>query len=452
MNVQRRARSGESPSSDELVEARALSEPRPTAGWSRFYGFVEEPVHAAERLRQFDELAHPTVLTWSDGLAVSLHPGEQLSRALYLSGTYEPNTLCVLRTLLQPGDDFIDVGAHAGVVSLAASRWVGSGGSVLSVEPSAREFMRLRESLALSSVTNVTPLRLAVGARSGRAALRVADDAHSGLNTLGREFAYSGVEASRLEDIEVVTLDDVVENRDVRRLAAIKLDCEGAETAALTGATRLLAERRPALLLEINAAALAAHGTDRRELALLLADAEYGVFTIDDATAGLVACAELMHVDEENVVALPRESRPENLSATRPQSLRRTTSAGLEVSRPDRVRGPTTRDVLDAALHAELRPIRDTAQTRFDEALRLSRQEGGFVTRARLSVSRGAPDDAIRVRARETRRLLRNARVNRSTGDTSRPAVRAADRAANRHIRGSSFGRSPALGRRRPRP
>jgi len=286
--------------------SRALSDPRPTAHWSRFYGSIDEPADAVERQKEFEKLDAPTVMTWSDGLAVSLLPGEQLSRALYVSGTYEPSTLFVLRTLLAPGDDFIDVGAHAGVVSLAASRWVGPTGSVLSVEPSAREFARLGDSLALSSAANVTPLRLAVGAGSGRVELRVADKANSGLNTLGRAFAYTGVHASHLECVEMTTLDQLVERRGVSRLTAIKLDAEGAETAAIAGAARLLEERRPALVLEINARALRANGSDRGELQALLSDAEYRVFRIDDATGRLVARADLANVDQENVVALPR--------------------------------------------------------------------------------------------------------------------------------------------------
>ncbi len=90
-------------------------------------------------------------------------------------------------------------------------------------------------------------------------------------------------------------------------MTAIKLDAEGAEAAALAGADHLLAELRPALVIEVNAAGLRANGSDRRELQAQLVGAGYRTFTIDDATATLVACTELLDVDEENVVALPAE-------------------------------------------------------------------------------------------------------------------------------------------------
>jgi hypothetical protein len=50
-------------------------------------------------------------MDWLFGLKVRIHPNSELSRALYVSGTYEPNTLMVLSRLLAPGAVFFDIGA-----------------------------------------------------------------------------------------------------------------------------------------------------------------------------------------------------------------------------------------------------------------------------------------------------------------------------------------------------
>lgn len=275
------------------------------ARWHRFYGTVDVP-SGRRRLEQFERLTEPATFTWSDDLAVRLLPGEDFSRAVYVSGTYEPNTLCVLRALLDDGDVFLDVGAHAGVVSLAASRWVGHEGHVFSFEPSEREYERLVESLALSSAGNVTPLRAAAAATTGICSLRVADPAHSGLNTLGERFAYDDVDTARVERVETIRLDDFVATRQVDRIAAVKLDVEGGEAAALAGAVELLDRRRPALVVEIVGRALEANGSSPTELEALLHEAGYRFYAIDDS-ASLAPLSTLHGVDEENVVALPVE-------------------------------------------------------------------------------------------------------------------------------------------------
>ena len=49
----------------------------------------------------------------------------------------------VAQLLLRPGDCFVDVGANAGVFSLAAAAFVGDTGHVIAFEPSSREYASL---------------------------------------------------------------------------------------------------------------------------------------------------------------------------------------------------------------------------------------------------------------------------------------------------------------------
>lgn len=50
--------------------------------------------------------------------------------------------------------------------------------------------------------------------------------------------------------VETVTLDSLLDSHPAPEL--LKIDVEGGEPAVLRGAERLLAERRPAILIEIN--------------------------------------------------------------------------------------------------------------------------------------------------------------------------------------------------------
>ena len=167
-----------------------LSEPVATPNWNRYYGSRGRGLRERARVTRFESLTEPLTLTWSDGLSVRIVPGDQLSRAVYVSSTYEPNTLSLLRSLVQPGAVCLDVGANVGVVSLAVSRWVGPSGHVYAFEPSGREFTRLADHVALNGLAQVTAVRAAATAMPGQRVLRVAAAPRGGLNTLGNRFAY----------------------------------------------------------------------------------------------------------------------------------------------------------------------------------------------------------------------------------------------------------------------
>jgi hypothetical protein len=127
------------------------------------------------------------------------------------------------------------------------------------------------------------------------------------LNTLGCRFAYDNVSVLGVEIVEALTLDEFAARQRIERIAAIKLDVEGAEGAVLLGGRRVLQEQRPALVVEVFAQALAANNWTVDDLHRLLREARYRLFTIDDTTAALVPLAQLRDMGERNVVALPEE-------------------------------------------------------------------------------------------------------------------------------------------------
>jgi FkbM family methyltransferase len=307
----------EMPVTDDAPREPPLSEPPRLPGWSRVYGAGSLTPAERSRAARFQALEASLVLTWADGLSFTIVPREQVSRAVYLSGTYEPHTLRVIRRYLRPGDVVLDVGANAGIVSLAASRWVGPAGRVFAFEPSTREFARLSETIARNRAENITAVHAAAGARAGAAALRVADAAHAGLNTLGRAFAWEA-ETDRLERVEVVALDRFADRHAVRGVRLIKLDIEGAEGEALTGARGILARDRPILVVEVLGRALAASGWTVGALERVIRAAGYDIFAIDDDTATLQPAAALGDEHEVNVVALPSERREQLLRAPEP--------------------------------------------------------------------------------------------------------------------------------------
>jgi FkbM family methyltransferase len=278
---------------------------RPMHGWSRHYGTID-PGERAARLRDrvFAHLAEPVWVRWL-GVRLRLYPGDQIGRAIFLSGQYEPDTMIALRGLLPDGGVFLDVGANQGFFSLFAAQCLGSG-LVVAFEPSAREFQRLTANIAGNRRLRIQARREALADYRGEATLLVAEDQYAGLNTIGAAFAYTTVNAARHETVACRTLDDVVAELALNRCDVIKIDVEGAESSVLRGAADVLARFRPALIVEQLQPALAANQSSIDELEAIVLAQDYRLLAIDEATGALRPLARLDRGFAGNFVGLPR--------------------------------------------------------------------------------------------------------------------------------------------------
>jgi FkbM family methyltransferase len=158
---------------------------------------------------------------------------------------YEPELL-YLGQLLSACDTFVDVGASYGLYTLVGASIVGQTGRVISFEPASRSSETLKRNIELNGLRNVTLVRAALSDHEGRAKLYLHDD--SSRNSLGAlaELPHG------CEEVQVLTLDDLMVEPNLGRLKAIKMDVEGAEEMVLRGGEELLAQFRPAVIFEIN--------------------------------------------------------------------------------------------------------------------------------------------------------------------------------------------------------
>ena len=73
-----------------------------------------------------------------------------------------PELRFVKRYLVQPGGVVIECGAHHGEHTILLSRWVGSSGRVIAVEPMPENVAILRRNIELNRLTNVTVIEKVV--------------------------------------------------------------------------------------------------------------------------------------------------------------------------------------------------------------------------------------------------------------------------------------------------
>lgn len=135
-------------------------------------------------------------------------------------------------TQLRQGDVVLDVGAHCGVYAVKAAQMVGSGGVVIAIEPSSENLMLLQRNAQMNGLQNIIPIQIGLWSAKTRLTLRLA--AMSGAHT----FEHRRTDApytERTEDVDVDTLDNILDDLRISKIDFIKMDIEGAEVEALKG-------------------------------------------------------------------------------------------------------------------------------------------------------------------------------------------------------------------------
>jgi FkbM family methyltransferase len=249
----------------------------------------------------WERCRHPRVVSWLNGLRVQIYPGDETSCTLLLSGLYEPNEFYWLNGCLMPGQTFIDIGANLGLYTIFAAKKVGPCGTVVAIEPSSREFARLKANVELNELSNVRVLRVATSNHSGEADLLVAEEAHSGHNTLG-DFGYP-IMARGKERVRAMRLDEIVRELGLTRVDVVKIDVEGAEYATLQGAADTVERFKPIILLEVSDRALRHQGASGSQVWDFLLWKGYSINSFDGKTGLPSPGLRKPYFDSENVLA-----------------------------------------------------------------------------------------------------------------------------------------------------
>ncbi|WP_205474147.1 FkbM family methyltransferase [Nocardioides sp. SYSU D00038] len=203
-------------------------------------------------------------------LETDLHDSLQLAR-----GAYEVAETAWYKAHVGPGDTVVELGANIGYFTCVFARSVGPTGRVVAYEPDPRLreiATRNLESHGFGGWSEVRPSAVSDG--PGRATFYRAGRNY-GNNSLFRDRA-DAIGGSTFE-VDLVTLDDDLADLP-DRIDFVKMDIQGAESHALSGMDKILADRPPRLmLLEFWPHGLDALGRPPRQMLDQLADAGYTV-------------------------------------------------------------------------------------------------------------------------------------------------------------------------------
>lgn len=157
-------------------------------------------------------------------------------------GSYEYEQRILFERVIKQGSIVYDIGAHVGFYTLLASVLVGPTGKVLAFEPNPRNLSYLKAHLEINNIGNVLIFEKAVSNKTGTSHFE-AGGGHSSMGHLA--------ESGELQ-VETVALDELVASNGIPLPNYIKIDVEGAEFDALSGARKLLSCTRPVIFLSIH--------------------------------------------------------------------------------------------------------------------------------------------------------------------------------------------------------
>jgi len=191
------------------------------------------------------------------------------------TGEYEPVTTHIMQSILKEGMTFVDIGAHVGLFTLPAAKWVGKSGRVVAFEPHPDNFAMLSRN---AKANNLHPelINAAVSNSAGSVKLH-ASTFNSGDHQIYHSASRKGIA------VDCVKLDEFFSSND--RIDLIKMDVQGAESAAFHGMERLLQNNKSVKVIwELSPSQLKDAGGDASSLLAWLDSHGFGFTIVDDVT------------------------------------------------------------------------------------------------------------------------------------------------------------------------
>ncbi len=176
----------------------------------------------------------------------------------YFPESYEAENFKFLHASCKPGAVIIDIGAHIGLFSVIAAQVAGKAGKVYAFEPAPATFALLQKTVVINHDEQVIEtFQKAVGKENGKIIFFVSDGQADNSNSLVN---YKNDRPMHGIDVAVTTIDNFVQEKNIRKLDFIKIDVEGAEYDTLQGAAATLKSLQPACIVAIHPQPVAAKG------------------------------------------------------------------------------------------------------------------------------------------------------------------------------------------------
>lgn len=187
--------------------------------------------------------------------------------SLFVSGDLDPEMTAFLRSSLNKGDIYIDIGANVGTTTLVAAKAVGDEGIVFCFEPNKKTYKALRANIRKNGFTNALAKECALGGEEGVALFY--DNNNDDMNRVSTSGEGNPVQLGKLDSYM----------RHFKDIRLIKIDVEGYEINVLRGAKETL-EKTDMVIFESIEKNARAYGLSITDLITFFTECHFKVMDI----------------------------------------------------------------------------------------------------------------------------------------------------------------------------
>jgi FkbM family methyltransferase len=287
---------------NEVMRERILAASSKLTG-SRWSRLLRHPVSTLTPyiMRRLGMRRNVTIDTAWGGKFTGILP-EAVTSVIWRSGTFELPVSLSLLHFLKPGGSYVDVGAHFGYFSLLASKLVGEGGRVLSIEAMPSTYEYLKRNIELNAThKNVTLFQGAAFSERSEMNFKDFGVVASSLNSAfaARDTGNIIEGQGQTVTVQAHKVDDIVREKSITHVDLVKIDAESSEKFVLIGMSNILSTFKPPIVMEVGDADPSQNSV--RQLLNQLADHGYQPYHWDSnqklqpfATSGYVPYANLV--------------------------------------------------------------------------------------------------------------------------------------------------------------
>ncbi len=255
------------------------------------------------------------------GVAFCLVPEGSIAFHTWSGLRFEQHELEFILRVLQPGMTFFDIGANAGLFTLAAGKArEGTLGCIYAFEPCPATFAILKKNIHKNRLAGIHAQCMAISEYCGEASLYINAAMKDGLNSL-EDPSHGDAEVIGTIPVHLTTLDAFLTERGIARVDVMKVDVEGAELLAFRGARSLLSRAdAPLILYEGYSWCTAGFQYHPVEIMWLLESFGYEIFVLDSVSGQARQRTPGESYDAMVVAVKPSHSRYAEVAAGRAQT------------------------------------------------------------------------------------------------------------------------------------
>jgi FkbM family methyltransferase len=191
---------------------------------------------------------------------------------------YETTERNAFGKLCREGDVVYDVGANVGLFAVYAAHLVGPTGQVVAFEPERNNHECLAETIRANQLDNLQLRTVAVGRRNESAVFD-----HRGGAFSGRLVDHGRYETTQnTSTVEVVSLDELVAQGELRPPTLVKIDVEGNERLVLEGMEQIMQSHGPTIVCEVHSHL----GDSSRQVIQFVEQLGYSLYSLESVAAG----------------------------------------------------------------------------------------------------------------------------------------------------------------------